>query len=104
MREPYWSDQKYGALTGAPWSIPPASKVATAIAGRSSAPVQCSTRWRRAGRRVVPSGAVTDGDDVRDRRLAVGSAEHAVAEFESAAPKPFDVRDAADTDDHDVGR
>src|SRR5437773_232030 len=43
MRTPYWSDQKYGGRTGPGSAAPPDSSAATAAAGRSWAPVQCST-------------------------------------------------------------
>ena len=55
------------------------------------------------GTRVVPGGAVTDGDHTGQAGAAVGAALDAVVELEARARQPFDARAGADTDDHDVG-
>jgi hypothetical protein len=58
----------------------------------------------RTGERIVPGRTVPDRDDVRSGGLAVGSAEHAVAEDEAAALQPLDVGDTTDANHHHVGR
>ena len=80
-----------------------ASRVATAIAGRSSAPVQCSTRC---GAPVEGSCHAAQSPTATTFGIAVwplAPQSDAVAEFQSAALEPLDVRDAADADDDDVG-
>src|SRR5206468_6064792 len=46
---------------------------------------------RRAVHVVMPRRAVADGHHVGNRRFTAGTTEHTVAEFQAAAPKPFDV-------------
>src|SRR6476469_5577039 len=54
--------------------------------------------------RIVPGRAVPDRDNVREVGLTIGSAQHAIAEHESAAPQPLDVGHTADTHNDDVSR
>ena len=69
MRTPYWSDQKYGTAGGTGTSLP--SSAATAVAGCSSACVQCSVRTGRprAGDQAAAQSptATTPGSDVAPR-------------------------------------
>ena len=58
----------------------------------------------RADGRIVPGRAVPDRDNVREGGLAIGSAQHAIAEHESAALQPLDVGHTADTHHDDVSR
>src|SRR6476469_5393914 len=54
--------------------------------------------------RIVPGRAVPDRDNVREVGLTIGSAQHAIAERESAALQPLDVGHTADTHNDDVSR
>src|SRR6476659_1336457 len=58
----------------------------------------------RADGGIVPGRTVPDRDNVREGGLAIGSAQHAIAEHESAALEPLDVGHTADTHHDDVSR
>ena len=101
--QPYWSDQKYGGLAGDAVVPPAGEQRGDRDAGRSSAPVQCSTRCGQPDTRLVPGRTVADRNHVRDRRRPALVTHDAVGQVERAVAQPLDVGDRADADHDDVG-